>query len=253
MAARCGWSPAAARATASARCSNGCSTALPDREQAATIDAAYRSFATPRRNFILADLPGHEQDARNLITAASTADLAVNMMDLADYAQTAYDRVVDDWQAFSARIARTPSRAIPVCASTGDNVVQASVRMPWYAGGPVLDGLETAPIDKAALQAAAFRMRVQGVTSRGGSVRGDAGVDGRRTDAAGGGLPHADRHADGDRDRGSAQAPHRRPRAGAGRRHAPRAGRHRRGALGSRPRRPLRGPALPTATWTASS
>jgi sulfate adenylyltransferase subunit 1 len=145
-----------------------------EREQGITIDVAYRYFATPRRTFILADTPGHVQYTRNTVTGASTADvavilvdarngvveqtkrhaavaallrvsqlvLAVNKMDLADYAEDVFDRIVTDFAgvALSLRLDRfTP---IPIAALSGDNVVDRSTRMDWYTGPALLEFLE---------------------------------------------------------------------------------------------------------------
>ncbi len=145
-----------------------------EREQGITIDVAYRYFATPRRTFILADTPGHLQYTRNTVTGASTADvavilvdarngvveqtkrhaavaallrvsqlvLAVNKMDLVDYAEDVFDRIVTDFAgvALSLRLDRfTP---IPIAALSGDNVVDRSTRMDWYTGPALLEFLE---------------------------------------------------------------------------------------------------------------
>ncbi|WP_238443724.1 sulfate adenylyltransferase subunit 1 [Salsipaludibacter albus] len=145
-----------------------------EREQGITIDVAYRYFATPKRSFILADTPGHIQYTRNMVTGASTADVAlilidvrngvieqtrrhsfiasllevphlvvcVNKMDLVDYDQAAYDAVVDDFRDFAARLNIHDLRFVPVSALRGDNVVDQSDHMPWYQGPPVLRLLE---------------------------------------------------------------------------------------------------------------
>jgi sulfate adenylyltransferase subunit 1 len=145
-----------------------------EREQGITIDVAYRYFATPRRTFILADTPGHVQYTRNTVTGASTADvavilvdarngvveqtkrhaavaallrvshlvLAVNKMDLVDYAEDVFDRIVTDFAgvALSLRLDRfTP---IPIAALSGDNVVDRSTQMDWYTGAALLEFLE---------------------------------------------------------------------------------------------------------------
>jgi len=149
-----------------------------EREQGITIDVAYRYFSTPRRRFIIADTPGHVQYTRNMATGASTADLAVilvdarhgvltqsrrhafiasllgiphvlvavNKMDLVDYAQSVYDRICADFADFAARLQIRDLSYIPISALAGDNVVTRSERMPWYAGVPLLAHLETVQV-----------------------------------------------------------------------------------------------------------
>ncbi len=149
-----------------------------EREQGITIDVAYRYFATPRRKFILADTPGHEQYTRNMATGASTANLAVilidarhgvlpqtrrhafiasllgirhvvvavNKMDLVDYSQEVFEAIRADYTEFASRLETADLHFIPVVAIHGDNVVQRSEKMPWYAAGPLLDYLETVHI-----------------------------------------------------------------------------------------------------------
>jgi sulfate adenylyltransferase large subunit len=149
-----------------------------EREQGITIDVAYRPFATPRRRFLIADCPGHAQYTRNMVTGASTADLAlilvdaregmteqsrrhaaiarllgvgqvtvcVNKMDLVDWSEDAFDYVVRDFLDWSARLDLHGVTFIPICALHGDNVVERSERMPWYAGEPLLTHLETVPV-----------------------------------------------------------------------------------------------------------
>src|SRR5437016_9817874 len=145
-----------------------------EREQGITIDVAYRYFATPKRKFIIADTPGHVQYTRNMVTGASTADLAVvlvdarkgvleqtrrhafiasllrvphlviavNKMDLADWDRDAFDVIRDDFRAFAARLETTDVTFVPISALHGDNVVEASANMPWYQGPPLLTYLE---------------------------------------------------------------------------------------------------------------
>jgi len=145
-----------------------------EREQGITIDVAYRYFATDRRRFILADTPGHEQYTRNMVTGASTADVAivlidaragvlrqsrrhafiasllgiphlvvcVNKMDLADYSQAAFEAIQDDFATFAARLDVSDVTFIPISALRGDNVVDRSQNMPWYQGPPLLYHLE---------------------------------------------------------------------------------------------------------------
>ncbi len=155
-----------------------------EREQGITIDVAYRYFATPKRKFIIADTPGHEQYTRNMVTGASTADaviilvdvskvklgddgsvelltqtkrhstiahllriehviVAVNKMDLVDYDQTVYDRIVGAYQQFAKQLGLNDVRAIPLSALAGDNVVTASDKMPWYDGPTLITLLES--------------------------------------------------------------------------------------------------------------
>jgi bifunctional enzyme CysN/CysC len=145
-----------------------------EREQGITIDVAYRYFTTPRRSFIIADTPGHVRYTRNMVTGASTADLAlvlvdarngvveqsrrhafiasllgiphlvvcVNKMDLVDFEEAAFDRIVEDFNHFAATLEIADVTFIPICALDGDNVVERSQRMPWYAGPPLLYHLE---------------------------------------------------------------------------------------------------------------
>ena len=154
---------------------------LSEREQGITIDVAYRYFATERRKFIIADTPGHEQYTRNMATGASTADLAiilvdarqgvlaqtkrhsyiasllgirhlcvaVNKMDLVGYSEGVFASIRDAYLAFAERLGRRDVRFIPLSALKGDNVVVRSDAMPWYAGPPLLEYLETVPLDEA--------------------------------------------------------------------------------------------------------
>ena len=148
-----------------------------EREQGITIDVAYRYFSTGRRKYIIADAPGHEQYTRNMVTAASTANLAiilvdarrgvlpqtrrhsyiahllgiphllvaVNKMDLVDFSQAAFEKIRADYLAFAATLGIDDVRFIPLSALTGDMVVERGDAMPWYAGPTLLDILETAP------------------------------------------------------------------------------------------------------------
>src|ERR1700759_2656108 len=141
-----------------------------EREQGITIDVAYRYFATAQRTFILADTPGHVQYTRNTVTGASTADvaeilvdarsgvveqtkrhlavmallgvgeiiLAVNKMDLVDYSEDVFDRIVTDFAQASEQLHVSGFTPIPVAALAGDNIVEPSVAMPWYSGPPLL-------------------------------------------------------------------------------------------------------------------
>ena len=145
-----------------------------EREQGITIDVAYRYFATPRRKFIVADTPGHVQYTRNMVTGASTSNLAivlidtrhgviqqtrrhayiasllgiphlvvcVNKMDLVDYSQEVFDRIEEDFTKFSTRLDIQDITFIPVSALIGDNIVERSANMPWYEGPILLNHLE---------------------------------------------------------------------------------------------------------------
>jgi bifunctional enzyme CysN/CysC len=178
-----------------------------EREQGITIDVAYRFFATARRKFIVADTPGHEQYTRNMVTGASTADLAVilidarkgvltqtrrhsflvqllgitrvvlavNKMDLVGYQRVTFEAIVADYRAFAARIGINDITAIPVVAVHGDNVTARGGNMPWYSGATLLEHLESVAVD-AAVTARPFRMPVQWVNRPHGDFRGFAGL-----------------------------------------------------------------------------
>ena len=177
-----------------------------EREQGITIDVAYRFFSTDKRKFIVADTPGHEQYTRNMITGASTADLAlilvdarkgvltqtrrhsylasligvrqvllaVNKMDLVDHSKAVFDTIVADYRAFAARIGLGDVVAIPVSAVFGDNIVGKSRLMPWYSGRTILEHLETADV-AADATGRPFRMSVQWVNRPNLDFRGFAG------------------------------------------------------------------------------
>ncbi|MEV4618071.1 GTP-binding protein [Asanoa sp. NPDC049573] len=145
-----------------------------EREQGITIDVAYRYFATPRRKFIIADTPGHIQYTRNMVTGASTADLAlilvdarkglveqsrrhaflcsllrvphlvlcVNKMDLVDWSQEVYERIADEFTAFAAKLEAPDLSVVPISALKGDNIASRSDNMPWYEGPSLLHHLE---------------------------------------------------------------------------------------------------------------
>ena len=179
-----------------------------EREQGITIDVAYRYFGTARRKFIVADTPGHEQYTRNMVTGASTADLAVllidarrglllqtrrhshlvallgirhvvlaiNKMDLVGHAQDVFERIEADYRAFAQRIGLDDIAVIPVCAAHGDNVVEPSTNMPWYSGPTLLQQLETVVIDEHRLQTLPLRMPVQWVNRPNADFRGYAGT-----------------------------------------------------------------------------
>ncbi|MFD3975707.1 sulfate adenylyltransferase subunit 1, partial [Streptomyces cyaneofuscatus] len=150
-----------------------------EREQGITIDVAYRYFATTRRRFILADTPGHVQYTRNMVTGASTAELAVvlvdarngvveqtrrhaavaallrvphvvlavNKMDLVDYAEPVFAAIAEEFTAYAASLGVPEITAIPISALAGDNVVEPSAHMDWYGGPTVLEHLETVAVD----------------------------------------------------------------------------------------------------------
>ncbi|MEU1185320.1 GTP-binding protein [Streptomyces sp. NPDC005820] len=176
-----------------------------EREQGITIDVAYRYFATPKRRFILADTPGHVQYTRNMVTGASTAELAivlvdarngvveqtrrhaavagllrvphvvlaVNKMDLVDYRQDVFERIVGEFAADAAEFGLPGFTPIPVSALAGDNVVERSAHMDWYTGPALLEFLESVPVGTDAADAPT-RFPVQYVL-RHGEVRHYAG------------------------------------------------------------------------------
>jgi len=179
-----------------------------EREQGITIDVAYRFFSTVRRTYIVADTPGHEQYTRNMVTGASTADLAVilidarkgvlvqtrrhsyivsllgirhvvvavNKMDLVDYAQETFDRVEEEYREFARQIGLPEVTCIPISAVHGDNVIEMGGNMPWYRGPSLMGMLETAQIDEQRLQKLPFRMPVQWVNRPDLDFRGFAGT-----------------------------------------------------------------------------
>ncbi|HYW16759.1 MAG TPA: sulfate adenylyltransferase subunit CysN [Allosphingosinicella sp.] len=178
-----------------------------EREQGITIDVAYRFFATDRRKFIVADTPGHEQYTRNMVTGASTADLAiilidarrgvltqtrrhshlvhllgirhvvlaVNKMDMVDYGRGRFEEIIADYRAFADEIGIGSFIAIPIAALTGDNIASSSPLMPWYEGPPLLEHLETVPLAAARPDSGAFHMAVQWVNRPDSRFRGYAG------------------------------------------------------------------------------
>ncbi len=179
-----------------------------EREQGITIDVAYRFFSTDRRKFIVADTPGHEQYTRNMITGASTADvavvlidarkgvltqtrrhsylvhligirkivLAINKVDLIDYDEAAIRRIDEDYRAFAAQIGLKDITTIPLSGLKGDNMVERSTRMPWYQGPTLMAFLETCEIDETRLQAGPFRLPVQWVNRPNLDFRGFCGL-----------------------------------------------------------------------------
>lgn len=179
-----------------------------EREQGITIDVAYRFFATEKRKFIVADCPGHEQYTRNMVTGASTADLAVilidarkgvlvqtrrhsflchqlgirnivlavNKMDLVDYDQATYDAIVADYRAFAASIGIESFTAIPISGFRGDNITARSSHTPWYGGVPLIAHLDMVELDTARDAAGPFRMPVQWVNRPNLDFRGFSGL-----------------------------------------------------------------------------
>jgi bifunctional enzyme CysN/CysC len=178
-----------------------------EREQGITIDVAYRFFSTETRKFIVADTPGHEQYTRNMVTGASTADLAVilidarkgvltqtrrhsylvslvgirhvvlaiNKMDLVDYGQAAFTKILEDYREFAARIGLADITAIPMSAVYGDNVLEAGTNMPWYRGPTLMQHLESVAVDDE-LQSKPFCLPVQWVNRPSLDFRGFAGL-----------------------------------------------------------------------------
>ena len=180
-----------------------------EREQGITIDVAYRFFATDKRKFIVADCPGHEQYTRNMATGASTADvavvlidarkgvltqtrrhsfivsrlgikhvlLAVNKMDLLDFDESVFKAIVAQYQELAEQLGIVNVQAVPLSALTGDNLISSSTRTPWYAGPSVLEYLETVVIDAAADSSSqAGRLPVQWVCRPNLDFRGFAGT-----------------------------------------------------------------------------
>ena len=178
-----------------------------EREQGITIDVAWRFFSTPRRKFIVADTPGHEQYTRNMVTAASTAELAiilvdarkgvltqtrrhsqivhllgvqqvvlaVNKMDLVDYSQEVFDRIVADYQAFAAPLGLRQVTAIPLVAISGEMILDRGANLGWYRGETLIQFLETVTI-AAAGESEALRFPVQWVNRPNHQFRGYTGT-----------------------------------------------------------------------------
>ncbi|MDE2390685.1 MAG: sulfate adenylyltransferase subunit CysN [Rhodospirillales bacterium] len=178
-----------------------------EREQGITIDVAYRFFATERRKFIVADTPGHEQYTRNMVTGASTADLAVilidarkgvltqtrrhsylahligirhivlavNKMDLIGYDQDKYDAIVAEYRQFAEGIGIKHFTPMPISGYAGDNITTRSENTPWYNGVPLVEFLETVELDVTADQAKPLRLPVQWVNRPNLDFRGFAG------------------------------------------------------------------------------
>jgi bifunctional enzyme CysN/CysC len=177
-----------------------------EREQGITIDVAYRFFSTEKRKFIVADTPGHEQYTRNMVTGASTADLAVilidarkgvltqtrrhsflvsllgirhvvlaiNKLDLVDYSQKVYDQIEEDYRTFAKEIGLHDIVCIPLSALRGDNITESSPNTPWYQGPTLIGHLETVEIHDS-VQDGPFRMPVQWVNRPDLDFRGFSG------------------------------------------------------------------------------
>ena len=179
-----------------------------EREQGITIDVAYRFFSTDKRKFIVADTPGHEQYTRNMVTGASTADaailmvdarkgiltqtrrhsylvnllgirhviVAINKMDLVDYSETVFRRIVEEYREFAARIGIEDVTFIPMSAFKGDNITASSEAMPWYEGTTLMACLETVELDGSRMERTPFRLPVQWVNRPNLDFRGFAGT-----------------------------------------------------------------------------
>jgi sulfate adenylyltransferase subunit 1 len=177
-----------------------------EREQGITIDVAYRYFSTPNRKFIIADTPGHEQYTRNMVTGASTAELAIilvdarkgllaqsrrhsfiasllglpqlviaiNKMDLVDYSESVYSSIVADFRNFLSQFRSVQPFFIPISALAGDNVVSLSAKTPWYSGPTLIEHLETVPVGQRT-ESAPFRFPVQRIVRPNLDFRGYAG------------------------------------------------------------------------------
>ncbi len=179
-----------------------------EREQGITIDVAYRFFATEKRKFIVADTPGHEQYTRNMVTGASTADLAVilidarkgvltqtrrhsylahligirnlvvavNKMDLIGYDHDKYDAIIADYRQFANGIGIKNFTPMPISGFMGDNITTKSENTPWYTGLPLIQHLEQVELDVTADQAKKFRLPVQWVNRPNLDFRGFSGL-----------------------------------------------------------------------------
>ncbi len=178
-----------------------------EREQGITIDVAYRYFSTDKRKFIVADTPGHEQYTRNMVTGASTAHvavilvdarkglltqtrrhsflvslvgikqivLAINKMDLIDFDEQRFQSILADYRQFAAELGFSSIAAIPISALNGDNIIEPSANTPWYQGPPLLSYLETVPIEDDARQQP-FRLPIQWVNRPHLDFRGFCGT-----------------------------------------------------------------------------
>ncbi len=178
-----------------------------EREQGITIDVAYRFFSTDKRKFIVADTPGHEQYTRNMITGASTADLAIilidarrgvltqtrrhsylvsligikhvilaiNKMDLVNFSRDVFDRILGDYTAFASQLNIGKIIPIPISALAGDNITERSGNTPWYHGPTLMGHLEDVEVAQAS-RAAPFRLPVQWVNRPNLDFRGFSGM-----------------------------------------------------------------------------
>lgn len=178
-----------------------------EREQGITIDVAYRFFSTERRKFIVADTPGHEQYTRNMVTGASTADVAIlmvdarkgmltqtrrhsylvsligirhvvvaiNKMDLVEYSEGIFNNIVEEYQAFASEVGIDSITFVPMSAFKGDNVTGQSENMPWYRGTTLMGYLESVEVDDERAQRKPFRMAVQWVNRPNLDFRGFSG------------------------------------------------------------------------------
>ncbi|PKO70596.1 MAG: adenylyl-sulfate kinase [Betaproteobacteria bacterium HGW-Betaproteobacteria-16] len=190
-----------------------------EREQGITIDVAYRFFSTDRCKFIVADTPGHEQYTRNMVTGASTADVAIvmvdarkglltqtrrhsylvsligirhvvvaiNKMDLVDFSEEVFQRIADDYRELARQLGLDQATYIPMSALRGDNITETSAAMPWFQGTTLMHYLETVEVDEARQQKQAFRFPVQWVNRPDLDFRGFAGL------IAGGSVKRGDR------------------------------------------------------------
>ena len=179
-----------------------------EREQGITIDVAYRFFSTDKRKFIVADTPGHEQYTRNMITGASTADvaiilidarkgvltqtrrhsylvsligirhvvLAINKLDMVGYSEAVFNRIDHDYRVFAKKIGLQNIVAIPMSALKGDNITELSRNTPWYSGDTLMSYLENVQVEDAAEQSGVFRMPVQWVNRPNLDFRGYSGM-----------------------------------------------------------------------------
>ncbi|SDW45413.1 sulfate adenylyltransferase subunit CysN [Nitrosomonas oligotropha] len=179
-----------------------------EREQGITIDVAYRFFSTDKRKFIVADTPGHEQYTRNMITGASTADvaiilidarkgvltqtrrhsylvsligirhvvLAINKLDMVGYSEEVFNRIDHDYRVFAKKIGLQNIAAIPMSALKGDNITELSRNTPWYSGDTLMSYLENVQVEDAAEQSGVFRMPVQWVNRPNLDFRGYSGM-----------------------------------------------------------------------------
>jgi bifunctional enzyme CysN/CysC len=179
-----------------------------EREQGITIDVAYRFFSTEKRNFIVADTPGHEQYTRNMVTGASTADLSVilidarkgiltqtrrhsvlvqllgirhvvlvvNKMDLVDYSKDVFTKIETEYRAFAAELGLPAVTCIPISAVKGDNIIERSVAMSWYEGRTLMDLLDNVEIDETRVRELPLRLPIQWVNRPNQDFRGFAGT-----------------------------------------------------------------------------